>query len=29
MVLLNSKGTWLEETHLTYEFVNPFLDRIR
>ena len=29
MVLLNSRITWLEETHLTYQFVNAFLDRIR
>ena len=27
MVLLNSRITWLEETHLTYQFVNAFLDR--
>ena len=29
MVLLNSRITWLEETHLTYQFVNAFLDRIQ
>ena len=29
MVLLNSRITWLEETLLTYQFVNVFLDRIR
>ena len=29
MVLLNSQITWLEETHLTYQFVKVFLDRIQ
>ena len=29
MVLLNSRIIWLEETHLTYQFFNAFLDRIR
>ena len=29
MILLNSRITWLEETHLTYQFVNAFLDRIQ
>ena len=29
MVLLNSRIIWLEEIHLTYQFVNAFLDRIR
>ena len=28
MVLLNSQIIWLKETHLTYQFVNAFLDRI-
>ena len=28
MVLLNSQIIWLGETHLTYQFVNAFLDRI-
>ena len=27
MVLLNSWITWLEETRLTHQFVNAFLDR--
>ena len=29
MVLLKSRITWLQETHLTYQFVNVFLDRIQ
>ena len=29
MVLLNSQIIWLEETHLTYQLVNAFSDRIR
>ena len=28
MVLLNSRITRLQETHLAYQFVNAFLDRI-
>ena len=28
MVLLNSRITWLQETHPKYQFANAFLDRI-
>ena len=29
MVLLNPRITGLEETHLIYQFVDAFLDRVR
>ena len=29
MVLLNSRISYLEETHLTYQFVNAFLESIQ
>ena len=28
MILLNSQIIWLEESHLTYQFVNALIDRI-